>query len=176
MTEMNESPDSATQLLHLHRTAIRAYLLAAVRDRHDAEDLFQEVSIAVLRSTHEYESGTSFRAWAREIARRRVLEHARRSRRNPALLESGALERAASDLEDADDRRDALRECLEKMGPIGRKVIDLRYGDAHDVSKIATSIGKSIQATYALLKRARQTLRDCAERRLAGGAVAIEEP
>ncbi len=167
-----EGPARIAALLMRHRTDLHAYLLAAVGNPHDAEDLLQETCVAATRSWEQYQAGTPFPAWAREIARRRVLEYARRSRRRPALLEPDVLARidaASAGLErdePADARRDALRECLRSLGGTGRRVLDLRYAAGQWVPQIAGAIGKTVQATYALLKRARQALRDCADRRL----------
>lgn len=152
-------------LLMRHRTALYAYLLAAVRNPHDAEDLLQEVSVTVIRRWDAFEPGTSFPAWSREIARRHILDFAGRAKRvtiDPALLD--ALD-AAGEIE-TDRRRDALRECLRALGGPARRVIDLRYAGAMDVPRIADSIGRTVQATYALLKRAREILRECADRKL----------
>src|SRR6187549_1344194 len=79
-------------LLMRHRTELFAYLLAAVRNAHDAEDLLQDVSLAASSSWAQYRQGTPFMAWAREIARRRVLDYGRRASRRHALLEPDVLE------------------------------------------------------------------------------------
>ncbi|MBI4565222.1 MAG: hypothetical protein HY716_11065 [Planctomycetes bacterium] len=52
-----------------HRTHLNAYLLAAVRSTHDAEDLLQEVSLIAIQNAAKYRPETNFRAWIREIAR-----------------------------------------------------------------------------------------------------------
>ena len=54
-------------LLMRHRTELFAYLIAAVRNPHDAEDLLQDVSLAASTSWAQYRPGTPFLAWAREI-------------------------------------------------------------------------------------------------------------
>lgn len=156
----------AAQLMR-HRTALYAYLLAAVRNTHDAEDLLQEVSVTVVRRWDQFQPGTSFTAWAREIARRHILDFAGRSKRvtiDPALLD--ALD-GAGEVE-TDRRRDALRECLRALSGPARRVVDLRYAGAMDVPRIADAVGRTVQATYALLKRAREILRECADRKLQG--------
>jgi RNA polymerase sigma-70 factor (ECF subfamily) len=157
-------------LLVKHRVPLLAYLIAAVRDGNDAEDLLQEVSMAAVRSWEQFTPGTNFLAWAREIARRRVLEYAKASRKAAALLDPevlAALEAAAREADDPPDRRrDALRECLAGMGGHARRVLDLRYAEGLSVDRIAHAIGKTVQSAYALLKRARAALRDCAARRL----------
>lgn len=167
-----DGPARVAALVMRHRADLYAYLLASVRNPHDAEDLLQEVCAAAARSWEQYQPGTPFTAWAREIARRRILEHARATRRRPASVDPDVLARlevVAAELESsdpADARRDALAQCLAGLGGLARRVIDLRYRMRLWVPDVATAVGKSVQATYAVLKRARQALRDCADRRL----------
>jgi RNA polymerase sigma-70 factor (ECF subfamily) len=162
------------RLLMKHRTDLFAYLLAAVRNAHDAEDLLQDVSLAASTSWAQYRPGTPFLAWAREIARRRVLDYGKKKSRRHALLEPDvleALDAAAAAVEaeqPLEPRRDALRLCLQKVGGDARKIVELRYAEQADVSSIAREVGRSVQASYAILKRTKQLLRECIERRLSG--------
>ena len=161
-------------LLMRHRTELFAYLLAAVRNAHDAEDLLQDMSLAASSSWAQYRPGTPFMAWAREISRRRVLDYGRRAGRRHALLEPEVLEAldAASVAVEADQplepRRDALRQCLTKVGGDARRILELRYGDKADVPRISREVGRTVQASYAILKRTKQLLKECIDRRLSG--------
>lgn len=159
-------------LLMKFRTDLYAYLLAAIGSHHDAEDLLQEVSLSATRSWKQFRPGTDFRAWAREIARRRILEYAKRRSRRMAIIEPEILERlaeAARKVEQGqplEPLRDALRECMKRLQGVASRVITQRYECGMQVTQIAEGIGKTTQATYALLKRARQALRECTQRRL----------
>ena len=165
-----------TALLMKHRLELYAYLRAAIGNHHDAEDLLQEVSIAASNDFQQFRSGTNFRAWVREIARRRILNHHRQSGRRTALLQPAVLEqleqaaRAVEQKSPANLRRDALNQCLEKIEGAARRVLTMRYESDWEVERIAGVIGKSVQATYAILKRTRQVLRDCVDHRVAGEA------
>ncbi|MBI4565444.1 MAG: hypothetical protein HY716_12190 [Planctomycetes bacterium] len=55
---------------------------------------------------------------------------------------------------------------MKSLRGLSRKIITLRYGSALDVPQIAGSIGKTVQATYALLKRVRLAIRDCVNRKV----------
>jgi RNA polymerase sigma-70 factor (ECF subfamily) len=159
-------------LLMRHRGALFAYLLAALRDPHDAEDLLQDVSLAATSSWSQYDPATPFMPWAREIARRRILDFAGKRARRPALLDPEVLARldvaaARLDAEPEEPRRDALRRCLEGLGARVRRVLELRYDERLGVDEVAARAGRSLQATYAILKRSKESLRDCVARRLA---------
>jgi len=163
-------------LLVKHRTYLYAYLYAAVMNHHDAEDLLQEVSKVVIRCWSDYSAGTNFRAWAREIARRRVLAHVRSRDKyqarfplvDPIILES--LDAAAEELEQEPDvvsqRRRAMRECQEQLRGTSRRVLFHRYAENLSVDAIAKTLSRTVTATYSLLKRARAALRRCVELRL----------
>ena len=167
-----EGPAYIARLVMRFRTDLYAYLLAAVRNHHDAEDLLQEVSLAASRSWAQYRPGTDFRVWAREVARRRILDRAKKARRRPLFMDPGTLvllEAAARAVESAqpvEPRRSALRECLPALEASARRVLELRYDAGLAVPRIADRIDKTVQATYAILKRVRQSLRECVERRL----------
>lgn len=167
----SRGPAAIAALLMRHRADLAAYVRAAVRDPHEAEDLLQEVSMAAAASWEEFEPGTNFRAWAREIARRRLLDRAKRSARRPALMEPRvleALDRAAASRDDAAEppEREALRLCLEGLQVTSRSVLSLRYAERKGVPRIAQELGRTVQAAYAILKRAREALRECVNRRL----------
>jgi RNA polymerase sigma-70 factor (ECF subfamily) len=160
-----------------HRADLTAFVLSAVRDVHEADDVVQETALVVSRRAGDFEPGTNFGAWVREIARRILLDHARRRARPAVTLTPEVLERlaqAASEL-DGTDRSErlasALRKCVEKADEQSRAALRLRYEEGSTVDAIARALGRTVQATYALLKRARQAVRDCAEARLrkAGG-------
>lgn len=155
-------------LLQQHRTMVHAFILASVWNRADAEDLLQETLMEASRGG--FTSG-NFGAWIREIARRRILEHARKTKRRAELAQAlRRLEEAAGRLGPPDERREALRHCLSHLTQTGRTVMDGRYQQKQPIPAIARAIGKTVQATYAILKRVRQAVRECVERRLRGEA------
>ena len=160
------------QCLIEHRAAILGYLLSCVRNHADAEDLFQEVSLAATRSADALKDRTGFLSWAREIARRRVLAHYRKSKRltpiDPELATRLAESAALLDSTRAVPARvEALHECLDALPSESRRLIAMRYEDhRRPVEELAKSFGRTVQATYAMLKRSRLLLRDCVTQKL----------
>src|SRR5436853_4218099 len=73
------------RLLMQHRAALYGYIFACVRNHDDAEDILQNVCVAVTESIDQLKDESGFLAWAREIARRRVLAHRRQARRERPL-------------------------------------------------------------------------------------------
>lgn len=168
------STEQGLRLLMHHRTAIYAYLLVAVRNHATAEDLLQDVSVAVLGSLSQLQDEQGFLPWAREIARRRILASQRDSRRlqpiDPELMV--VLADAAARLErqtDTPRMQEAMRQCLDNLPPESRQIILQRYQQPEGgIEQLAAQTQRSVQAVYALLKRIKAGLRECVERRLSG--------
>jgi len=75
------SNESLVQELLTYRAELFGFIRALLRNTHDAEDLFQEVSAVVLReASASGEPIRDFRAWVKEVARRKALEHYRARR------------------------------------------------------------------------------------------------
>lgn len=167
-----DAPEMAALLIR-HRSTLMGYLVSCVRDHTDAEDLFQEVSLAAIRSAGDLRDADGFVPWAREIARRRVLAHFRKSKRitpiDPELATRLAETAAEMDVcRDVPARIEALHDCLDALPAQSRKLIALRYEDhRRPIEEIAEQFDRSVQAAYAILKRSRLLLRDCITRKLA---------
>jgi len=163
-----------------HRQALLGFIFALTRDQIAAEEVFQEVALAILE---EATSGTKvdpFLPWAREIARRRVLEYYRKSSRRDAVtpLTDTMVElvgRSFAENEEApeqDSRRLAcLRECLAKLPDRARQVIDLRYNMQLGIDRIAQSLAWQAGSIHVLLARTRKTLAECVRGKLAASEV-----
>jgi len=173
MTEGGVRQGQIARLLMHHRTALYGYIYACVRNHADAEDILQNVSVAVTESIERLHDEAGFLPWAREIASRRVLAHRRNSQReqafDPELL--CRLAEASERVEEASptaDHRSALLGCLEKLPPRSRKLIALRYeGSVKGMNQLAAQFGRTVQGIYAQVKRIKARLRDCVQRRLA---------
>ena len=160
-------------LLIQNQSAVLGYILACVRNHADADDIFQEVSVAAVQLCEQLNDRDGFLPWIRRIAQFRILKHIERSKRlapmSPELisqLAEVAEEMDSNNLRETRARR--LSECVDALPPESRRMILMRYSDSgHSVDDIAKSINRSVQATYALLKRIRAVLRECVTAKLA---------
>ncbi|MCA8986535.1 MAG: sigma-70 family RNA polymerase sigma factor [Planctomycetaceae bacterium] len=172
MSQNASTSAKAAEKLLENRDALYAYVLACVRSHIDADDILQNVSVAIISSDDIPLDDSRFLAWAREVARRRVLEHFRVSRRlipiDPETIAhiTAAAERVDSN-QSSRSRRESLLECLEKLPPESQQLLMARYdGTAADTGALARRFGRSEQGISSLLYRIRQSLRQCIERKL----------
>ena len=154
------------------RPAVFAYLTATVYDFHRAEDLLQEVAVAIAGKFHAYDHDRSFLAWAIGIARNRTLLYFREQARDRQHFSEATLQSlsdAAEQLshDDGSFRREALRHCLGRIVGRRRRVLDLRYTGDESIAAIASQLDMTANAVKIMLHRVRATLEECVQRRLA---------
>src|SRR5215470_343916 len=111
----------AVQALFLkHSAVLQGFITGLVPDLALADDVYQEVFLAVSRLASKFRLGTDFLAWARSIAVLKVHE-GYRSRKSARPLDARVLELlAASNVETPDSwaqRRQSLADCLRKLPP-----------------------------------------------------------
>ena len=54
------------------RYVLEGYILTIVRDHHLAEDVYQDVAVAVFEHLDRFDESRDFRAWVRGIARNKA--------------------------------------------------------------------------------------------------------
>jgi RNA polymerase sigma-70 factor (ECF subfamily) len=158
--------------LEQHRAAILGCACAILRDFHLAEDVYQEVAVELTRRIRDLPEGAPLTGWIRVTARHKALQALHRQARVP-LLSREILEMLGDEMDlsaPADDRRDRMRNCLAKLPPEIRRVVEGRYADGLDCQAIADRIGRSVHSVYAVLKRARLALASCIERAMPPGS------
>lgn len=154
-----------------YQSAISAYITANVTDMHHAEDLVQEVAQVIAEKFASYDRQRSFLSWALGIARNRLLKYYRTRARDRLVLSEAALTRLGDALErvegEAEDRREALKQCLQEIQGRRREVLDLRYRQNARVTDIAAQFAMSASAVSVMLFRIRAALFNCVQRKLA---------
>lgn len=150
--------------------AIAAYVTANTRDFHHAEDVIQEVGKVVAEKFVDYDRGRSFTAWSLGIARNCLLSYYRDSGRDRIVLSEEALRSVEAAVEavsaSGEERRVALRSCLEMLRERQRELLTLRYEDGLGVVEIAARNETTPSTISVTLHRLRRKLLDCIERRL----------
>jgi RNA polymerase sigma-70 factor (ECF subfamily) len=151
--------------------ALYSYLVALVA--HDADDVLQEVSIALMTSYARYDASRPFIGWALGIARNHVARwrrgRATARRFGPVAEESLAV--AYEDLEsELGEERRALRDCVSRLGPEARELLRLRYEAHLPLAELARVQATTLGAVSKSLGRIRRVLSLCTERASAGPA------
>ncbi len=131
-----------------------------------AEDVQQEVWLAVYRGIRTLSNARAFRTWLFRTTRHRAIDFLRRRRRESELLADAALERiglseSAEDSLEVDEA--ALRLALETLPAAQREVLILRYRDDLSYAQIALVVGCALGTVRSRLQ-AKQRMQELMER------------
>jgi RNA polymerase sigma-70 factor, ECF subfamily len=163
----------AEEFLTLYSGAQRwllAYLMALLGNRDDAEEVFQETTLALWRSFDEFTPGRDFSRWAKGVAFNRVLTFRKRKRRGGTPQSDEFLEAVHS----ADDRQadlaisrlHALEQCVRRLPDADRKLVSLRYNGKQTIPEVATQLDRSTSGVSKALRRIRRALAKCVKQAL----------
>ena len=160
-------------LVRTHQAELWRYARFLGASANEADDLVQEAFLAVHRKPFEQRSVAESAAYLRTVVRRCLLL-ARRNERKQVNATTGeaALEVAESVWAHrvADDRWDelaaALAECLHDVNGRVRRSLDLFYRDRFSRAQIAEALDMRPDGVKTLLRRAREKIRDCVQRKV----------
>jgi len=156
-------PGAFTALYERHKGRLFSYLVRLTGNRHIAEDLLQETWLRVYRARGSYQPSGRFQTWLFTIARRLLLDHARRA---PGAWESdteatealSAPERTEHGAE-AKDLLLRVERALSALPPGQREVVLLARFAGLTAEEVATVTGSTPGAIRVALHRALQRLR-----------------
>lgn len=162
------SPADATELLTREEGGVRRVLGYYVRDHAAVDDLWQEVSLRVLRRLHTLEHPGAVRGWLYQIARNAAMDWLRRCDRAvvrctgelPDASAGGADGRAPGDQVLSTERIAAVRKALTELPPSQREALRLRIEEDLDHMQIAQRLGINRQAVEVRLCKGRAALRE----------------
>jgi RNA polymerase sigma-70 factor (ECF subfamily) len=141
------------------------YLGAAAAD---AEDLTQETFLAVARAEFTEHTPQQTASYLRTVARNQLLSFRRRKGNAVETVDLAAAEAvwaATFESETPDGYLGWLDECLEHVEGRARRVLDLFYRDGAGREAIAAELEMQVDGVKTLLRRTRDALRHCIERK-----------
>lgn len=148
---------------------LRAYLLGATGNLHEADDLCQEVWQVLWRKLDEYDDTQPFKAWAFGVARLQVLKWRQGKARSKEVLSEDTLkllaETSVGHADRISDQHAYLLDCIEEFAAMARKVLDLKYGARLRSREIGRIIDRKAEAVDMMLSRTRKALRTCVIRK-----------
>ncbi len=127
-----------------------------LKNRHDAEDILQEVSIALVKSNAPLNDDSYLRSWLVTVTLNKCRDLRRSQKRRDCVPLEDCLELEAEDTR-------AVMEELWLLPEKYRTVIYLHYYCGFKIYEIAQIIGKNPNTTASILRRSRNALRKIIE-------------
>ena len=169
----DERTEEFLHLLNKHERTLSVYVTGLVQPLQDAQDILQDGKIVMWRNFGNFTEGTNFLAWARKILLHQIFAYRRRAKKhqhaefNEDILLMLDAEMDSEMLEKKWINRElALKNCLAKLKPEHREIMEMRYRDEVSIEKISGTSGRSDTAVYQLLFRIRKALFDCVKMEL----------
>ncbi|MBX3426080.1 MAG: sigma-70 family RNA polymerase sigma factor [Pirellulales bacterium] len=165
----DERRDAFARLFARYDRWLFSYLVTLLANPAHAEEVFQEVCVTVWRLSDQFQLGTDFVKWVSVIAHNQVRKFRREAKRSGFQLSDEACSQIAEDASRRADlfdfRREALQNCLNKLGPEDRRLVQRCYADASPSFKaIAEELGRPVNTVYKALNRIRRSLHECIDR------------
>ena len=158
-----------------HHARIYRFVLRLLGSEALAEDVTSEVFLGVWRQAHRFEARSAVTTWLLAIARHKALAELRRRPEPP----SGAGSMDASDPADNPEatfaikhRGEILRNCLTRLSPRHREIIDLVYYHEKSVQEAAAILGVPGNTVKTRMFHARKKLSELLEALGVVGALA----
>ena len=176
MSEDVEGPNSApnenrmeeflTSLAN-HERFLAGYVYSLIPNSADAEDILQDIKVALWKNFEQFETGTNFTAWSKQIAFYRVIAfRKKKAKENERLCFSEHCQELLDadfecSVEEVSSEVAQLNNCLSKLKPDLKEMVSLRYKEGFSIEDVAIRMNKSTDACYKALSRVRLQLKKC---------------
>jgi RNA polymerase sigma-70 factor (ECF subfamily) len=170
LTPKPSPPSDLAALVQMHQAGVWRYLRYLGAEQTEVDDLTQETFLAVAGSDFTQRDARQTAGYLRTVARNQLLALRRRERREISTVDLDTAERvwaaAAGDDGSLGNYLDALRECVEQLAGRPRQVVDRHYRDGASREAIASELDMKPDGVKSLLRRTRDLLRECVERKI----------
>jgi RNA polymerase sigma factor (sigma-70 family) len=163
-------------LLAREEGALRRTIQRYVRDASTVDDVYQEVSLKVIRSFETVRDPAAVRGWLFQLARNASLDYLRREDRRRGVSHdvlgdrtaTGDMGRSPTEQFLSRERIMAVRRALDELPETQREALRLRIDEDLDHEAIAERLHISRQAVEVRLCRGRAALKDQLENIMRG--------
>jgi RNA polymerase sigma-70 factor (ECF subfamily) len=168
----SSSPRQAemVQVIAQHQSRLRGFVRSLLVRPEDVDDLVQEVNLVLWEKAEQFKLGTSFWAWASQIARFKVMNRLRSYSRDRLVFDEDFIAELADVAEERfaelEPRRAALDHCLRQLPTTQRRLLDLRYFEGQSIDEVAGTTERPAGSIKQTLYRIRAALRSCIEQRM----------
>lgn len=174
------------QLYRLTAAHLLGVILRITGERSQAEDVLQEVYLAVWKAAGSFDAARSQpMTWLTSIARHRAIDSLRRAQARPRFSDEGAVDDEQDPSGVYDEHPDPhpgpsellqravearlLRHCLAELSPEQQHSLALAYYQGLSHSEVARQLGQPLGSVKSWIRRALLSLKGCLERLAPGG-------
>jgi RNA polymerase sigma factor (sigma-70 family) len=162
---------SLEKLINRHQNRVFAYILMVVKDKHLADDVFQDTFIKVVNTLRSgsYKEEGKFIQWVMRIAHNLIIDHFRKAKRIPVVENKnedfdmlGSLRLTDDSIEDRmiiEQIHEDVRKLIEYLPPEQKEVLMMRHYSGMSFKDIAEQTEVSINTALGRMRYALINLR-----------------
>ena len=158
-----------------HEPAIHSFLTSLLANLDDAEVVMQETSMAMWKKFDQFETGTSFRNWAFQIAQFEAMNFRRKRQRDRHFFSDELVQLLADDAArhaaQLEEERRVLAHCVAKLDSGDRGLLSGCYREGSTIKEYAQRVGRTPNAVRKHLAKVRTALSMCVRQTLGLDAV-----
>jgi|GEM_PF-1265800 len=156
--------DVFKEIYNKYKKNIFNYILIKVNgNNHLAEEIFSDTIYSALKSAHSIRNKDKILNWFYRIAKRRFLDNLRKKYKikEETFKEGIIIEKQTLDDKVIEQEKIVvLNAAHEKLKPIFKKALDLRYKNNKSQKEIALILNKTESSIESILVRARKALKE----------------
>lgn len=158
----NGDMEAFAGLYQRHKGRILGYLVARLRDRDDAEEVFQIVFAKLHRARKKYRPEIPFLPWMFTLTRNTLVDHVRKKQvYRQHVTTSEEMVAAAVDRHGQEPPAGELSAVLTGLNASQRQALELRYLQEMSFAEIAERLQTSAGNARQIVSRAIRSLRKC---------------
>jgi RNA polymerase sigma factor (sigma-70 family) len=153
------------------RVPLRAYIYGFLKNSEAIEDCIQETCMLVWNKQQEGWTLDEYQKFSYTTARFKALSWLKKHQPKKHVQLSPAMMEKLADRTlqvEPDHRISILNDCLDRLSPEQRNILDARYeaADSQALQLLANSLSRKVDSLYKQLERLRTILRDCVRKEL----------
>lgn len=150
----NEAQSKAAEVVRRYSDTVYRLAFACVKNKADADDVFQEVFLRYFKQPREFESEEHRKAWLLRV----TLNCSRKLLRSAWFRRTSPLDEEAAVFDRPDES--GLSQALARLKPKYRSVVHLFYYEDYSIKQIAELQALTESNVRTLLTRARAQLKE----------------
>ena len=151
-----KNEEDLNRVIEAYGDMVRKICFVHLKNRHDTEDVFQNVYMKYLLHTDSFENAEHEKAWFARVTINACTDWLRSLARRRWV----PLEVIAEEADSLDSSSSEILEIVLKLPEKYRNVIYLHYYEEYTAAQIAGILGKKENTVYTWLSRAKDILRD----------------
>lgn len=160
-----DDPEAIRELVERYQGEVLGLCVRLLGDRHEAEDVAQEVFVRVFRSLHRWDPTRPLRPWIMTIAVNRCRTFLARRRKQPEAREDLGNVPARSGGDGDGELLREIRQALEEVRPEYRIAFVLFHEQGRPYEFIAQALSRPVGTIKTWMHRCRQAVLERLKRR-----------